>query len=287
MKAISAPQMTFGEVFDTCVNSIADQALVHNFNAIRQQLDAAALDFISRATRADLFQITGFIGNENSIVAGQVTKADLKGLYTNHMVPAIKPARTYYDKIKMSAPFSICPYCGFGHVTTLDHYLAKANYPWFSVLPINLVPSCADCNKGKSNSLALSKEAQSLHPYFDHSHFVTEQWLFAEIEQQNSPTSIIFFTSPPQHWPETDKARVRNHFIDFKLASRFKIQAAPELALIKDELEMFYLDKPAELIRQVLNQKYITARSQQTNWWRTALFQALSTDDWFCNGGFR
>lgn len=287
MRAISAPQLTFEEVFDTCVDSISDQNLVDNLNAIKQQLNATSLDFTSRATRADLFQIPAFTGDENSIVAGQVTKGNLKGLYTYHMVPAKKPARTYYDKLKMSAPFSICPYCGFGHVTTLDHYLAKANYPWFSILPINLVPSCADCNKGKSNSLALSKEAQSLHPYFDHSHFVTEQWLFAEIEQHTSPTSIKFFTNPPEHWPATDKARVRNHFIDFKLASRFKIQSAPELAILKDELEMFYLDKPVQFISQVLHQKYITSRAHQINWWKTALFQALSQDEWYCNGGFR
>ncbi len=59
-----------------------------------------------------------------------------------------------------------CPYCTSGTVATLDHYLPKDDYPEFSILPDNLVPSCHRCNtprgfKDRAGSRAL------IHPYFD------------------------------------------------------------------------------------------------------------------------
>ncbi|WP_423186822.1 hypothetical protein ACO1PK_00990 [Alishewanella sp. d11] len=287
MRAISPPQIGFSDVLTSCVGSIADQNLVNKINAVTPQLNLTASDFEVKVARADLFQLPAFTGDDSSIIVGQVTKGELKSLYSSHMVPAKKPARSYYDQLKMSAPLNICPYCGFGHVTTLDHYLAKANYPCFSVLAINLVPSCADCNKGKSSSLATTKGNQSLHPYFDHGHFVNEQWLYAEVEQQSSPPSIKFSAIPPTHWQDIDKERVKSHFKDFKLAARFKVQAATELAVLKGELEFYFQEQQAAGVAEALSRKHAAARGQHINWWKTALFHALAHDAWYCSVGFR
>jgi hypothetical protein len=287
MRAISPPQIAFADVLTSCVGSISDQTLVNKINAVTPQLSLAANEFAVRAAHADLFQLPAFTLDDDSRVVGLVTKKELKSLYTSQMVPAKKPARSYYDQLKMSAPLNICPYCGFGHVTTLDHYLAKANYPWFSVLPINLVPSCADCNKGKNSSLATTKAAQSLHPYFDQGHYVNNQWLYAEVEQRSNPPSIKFLAIPPTHWQDVDKERVKNHFKDFKLAARFKVQAATELSVLKGELEFYFQEMHAAGVTLALNRKHLAARGMHINWWKTALFHALSLDDWYCSGGFR
>ncbi len=287
MRAINPPRIGFSDVLATCVGSIRDQNLVSKINAVIPQLNLTASDFAVRVGRADLFQLPAFEGSDTAIVVGQVTKGELKSLYSSHMVPDKKPARSYYDQLKMSAPLNICPYCGFGHVATLDHYLAKANYPCFSVLPINLVPSCADCNKGKNSSLATTKGTQSLHPYFDQGHFVNEQWLYAEIEQQSNPPSIKFSAIPPLHWQDVDKDRVKHHFTDFKLAARFKVQAATELAILQGELEYYFQDRQAAGVVEALNRKHAAARNQHVNSWKTALFQALALDAWYFSGGFR
>lgn len=42
-----------------------------------------------------------------------------------------------------------CHYCGINMVDTFDHYLPKSLFPEYSVMPINLFPCCAQCNRKK------------------------------------------------------------------------------------------------------------------------------------------
>jgi hypothetical protein len=286
MRAINQPQIDFTDVLQTCIDSIRSDDLTVRLNSINPQLTVAVQDYSQKVATADLFQIVPFDGDNDAIVAGSVRKKELKGLYTSHMVPASKLARTYYDQLQMSAPLNICPFCGFGHVSTLDHYLPKANFPLLSILPINLVPSCADCNKGKSNAIAVSKEEQCLHPYFDQGHFINEQWIFAEV-LETFPPILTFRVVSPIHWNHDDKERIKSHFIDFKLANRFRVQAATEIPVLKGELEYDYSINQNVGVQQALERKYLAAAAQHVNWWKTAMYQALARSDWYCSGGFR
>lgn len=286
MRALIPPQLTFTDVLNTCVGSISCQTLTQNINAINSQLTDAAQDFDIKSMTADLFQIQPFTGKDDDIVVGQITKKELKGLYTYHMVPAKKPARQYYDQIMMQAPLRICPFCGFGQVTTLDHYLPKAKFPLLSIFPKNLVPSCADCNKGKSAGLATSKNEQCLHPYFDQGHFINEQWLFAEVIQ-TTPATIKYFVQAPGHWTASDQARVHSHFDDFKLAKRFSIQAGDEISNLRVELDIDFQINQQVGVEQALLKKHTVASLQHTNSWKTAMYQALAACNWYCSGGFR
>lgn len=286
MRALTPPQLTFTDVLSTCVDSISCTTLTQNINAINPQLNNAVQDFVTKATTADLFQIQPFAGVDADLVVGQVTKKELKGLYTHHMVPAKKPARQYYDQIMMQAPLRICPFCGFGQVTTLDHYLPKAKFPLLSIFPKNLVPSCADCNKGKSAGIAISKNEQCLHPYFDQGHFVNEQWLFAEVIN-TTPATIRFFVQAPNHWSATDQTRVNSHFDDFKLAKRFSIQAGDEISNLRGELDIDFQISQQAGVEQALLKKHTGASLQHTNSWKTAMYQALAASNWYCSGGFK
>lgn len=57
-----------------------------------------------------------------------------------------------------------CPMCGGTSVATLEHVLPKDDYPEFSVLSFNLVPSCDGCQRRRSNKGA---RYEFIHPYFD------------------------------------------------------------------------------------------------------------------------
>ncbi len=47
-------------------------------------------------------------------------------------------------------------------------------------MPINLVPSCRDCNMGeKGQVFAVDEEHQAIHPYIDKDIFFREQWIYA------------------------------------------------------------------------------------------------------------
>lgn len=286
MRAINPPQISFVDVLSSCVGSISSIDLFTRLNAIYPQLTLAEQDYKTKAVTADLFQIPAFTQGDTAIVTGQVTKKELKDLYTSHMVPSNKPGRSYYDQIKMLAPLSICPFCGFGHVSTLDHYLPKAKYPLLSVLPNNLVPSCSDCNKGKNDAIATTKQEQCLHPYYDNGNYISEQWLFAEVEEC-SPASIKFYVNPPVNWREDDKVRIRTHFTDFKLEARFRVQAATEMSVLKGELEYDFEINQADGVELALRRKFLAASTLHTNWWKSAMYQALAQNRWYCSGGFR
>jgi hypothetical protein len=58
----------------------------------------------------------------------------------------------------------VCPMCGGTSIATLEHVLPKADYPEFSVLSFNMVPSCDGCQRKRSNKGA---RYEFIHPYFD------------------------------------------------------------------------------------------------------------------------
>lgn len=172
-----------------------------------------------------------------------------------------------------------------GQATTLDHYLPKGFYPQLSVVPANLVPSCKDCNTGKNNSIATCAHEQNLHPYFDHNNFISEQWLFAKVIK-TVPVTIEFYVVAPIHWDDSSKARVSSHFKNFNLASRYAIEACNELSSLRDTLSKYCELLGPMHVKQHLKIGAASHLTQHKNSWQTALFQALSECEWYCNGGF-
>jgi hypothetical protein len=201
------------------------------------------------------------------------------------MVGRTKPARAIYDMLLSRAPLGRCPFCGMGHASTLDHYLPKTKYPQLSVLPQNLVPSCKDCNTGKSTTIATTAITQCLHPYFDHHSFINEQWLFAEVVP-TTPATIRFYIQAPETWDLISKGRVKTHFTDFNLASRYSVEASNQIACLRDSLLRYRDLLGVEGVKQHLIIEAKAHFQQHKNSWQTAMFQALASSSWYCEGGF-
>lgn len=148
---------------------------------------------------------------------------------------------------------------------------------------MNLVPSCKDCNTGKGNKLAVLAEQQSMHPYYDHSYFNSEQWLFAKVEE-SYPVVIKYYVNPPQNWSDISKKRVKAHFDGFGLGGRFSVQAANELSSITPRL--FSVSSGGDnAIRSFLNEFADIEFRNNKNSWKTAMYQALFLNDWYCVEG--
>jgi 5-methylcytosine-specific restriction endonuclease McrA len=218
-------------------------------------------------------------GFKDDIVVADVTKDDLVTLYGSYFAKAGTSSRDIYDSIRISSK-GICPLCSFGNVTTLDHYLPKARYPLFSVVPANLIPACADCNKGKGSSVFRVVEDQPLHPYFSQSKFYDDVWIKAEVVH-TIPPSITFTAVPPDNWDEPSKTRAINHFNDFDLANRFAIQAGLDvttaIATVKSLL-------PSLGLEGIKNLFIGLAVAEKPNSIKGIFYRALAEDDWFCSG---
>lgn len=283
MRAIQKPVQDPGTVFLRCVRSITNLGLQGRLTAISANLLAEGVEYDGKAGTAQLYTIPADPRGNGDVVRGAVTKAELKEVYTSHMVAKSKLARNFYQGLLDCAPLGLCPSCGFSQAETLDHYLNKAGFPQFSVFPYNLVPACKSCNHGKLDSVATNVGQQPLHPYYDHGHYVSEQWLHAEI-RQTAPPTMRYYVLAPHHWDPVSKERVAAHFAGFKLSGRFSIQATSELAALRSMLTRFC---PSEASRRTrLTEHAMTHRDLHANCWKTALYQALASSDWYCREGY-
>ncbi|WP_372012812.1 HNH endonuclease signature motif containing protein [Pseudoxanthomonas sp. 10H] len=224
-------------------------------------------------------------GGDDVVALGMVTRGDFKRMYTGQLARSGSHARPFYDRIKMSAPNNICPYCGFGAVETLDHFLAKGRYCSLAVLPMNLVPACSDCNRKKHDGVETA-EGISSHPYFEESCVAVDEWLYASLIHSARPAAT-FHVMPPDTWDRAVAQRVTNHFDRFELAGRYATQASERLmvyaAVVHELVSAGAQDEVATHLQRGARTELRIGR----NSWQAALAKAIANDIWFHTEGYR
>lgn len=284
MKKLIVPNYHALELFDACTNELSEIER-RKFTDSRGDMEAAANDFdIHSVTQTWCSLPRARHGNKEDIVAGRLSKGNLMDLYDEGVVKSRGLPRDIYDQILVSAQ-NQCPYCaGIGTTRTLDHYLPKAKFPAFSVHPQNLIPSCRDCNTDAGAGFPEEQRLQPIHPYLDKSSFFNERWIHAEVIRCE-PVAIRFFANPPAHWPDVDKQRATQHFIDCKLKDRFSNQVAGELMPLilqrKSSLAIFTPDQFKAHLRVIAEDDNLLM-----NGWKRTLYFALCESDWFCSANF-
>lgn len=286
MRKLKQPQITYQKAFDVAVSGVGSAAQQTHYHTHMPNCKTLEEGYVAAGKAASLHaipRIASAPGSDPEVVP-HLKKSELTKLYTQYFVPDKKPARAIYDELLVTTNGK-CPFCGdIGQVRTLDHYLPKANFPLYSVLPANLVPCCRDCNTDKLNVFSLIAGDQSLHPYLDDDKYFTKKWIDARIIPGDPPV-VEFFVSPPTSWLPLERSRVIAHFRDYNLAGRFGVEAAadlPETILMrKTIMELF---SPKEY------SNYLLERSQNSsivaNNWRRIMYASLSTDAWFCTTTF-
>lgn len=281
MKNLPPPQMLPQDAYQACLEGIQNQELKNRFAACISNMDQAATGYTHNAKAGTLYSLPALITSDNDsdlTVFGNVSKSELNDLYDKGMVRR-KAGRNIYDKILIAAEEK-CPFCGgIGVPTTLDHYLPKANFPQFSVLPVNLVPCCSKCNSGeKGAQFATTPENQILHPYFEDDKFYLQQWVFARVER---PCTLEFYVDPPQNWDDISKSRVATHFNKFGLAKGYSLQAANEFSTLIDQQSTYFRGRSSEDFKEFLL-SCINTKLSFANYWRNVMYSSLANDDWFC-----
>ncbi len=281
MNHISPPVLTGLQAFTHCANSILQPLVRQRMLDTAAYIETAAVAYTNHAILGTLFSIPPLIvaRGVDPVVCGTLLKSELVNLYDYNMVQR-HPGRDLYDRILIAANEK-CPYCGgIGRPQSLDHYLPKAHYPQYSVNPQNLIPSCRDCNTGKSNGVAHNAADQLIHPYLDSDCFFLEQWVSAEVVHTD-PIYMRFFTDFPVTWRQVDADRASNHFYEFDLGKRYAIQAGEELGVIIDQRRGFLFDlSPQEFARFLSS---VAEARLFPNHWKRVMYQTLSADYRFCS----
>jgi hypothetical protein len=281
MMRLSEPEYSCEQTLDTCIAGITRNAgLRHKLSIGKPDLMLAEAQYTNAADAGELYTIPSINtdGNADPVVINGLKKSELIRIYDQYFVPESKPARKIYDAL-LNAAKEKCPFCGgIGMPRNLDHFLPKAHFPQFSVLPRNLVPACLDCNLGeKTQSFAIDAEDQIIHPYIDSERFFSEQWIFATYHAGNDgePGEFEYFVSPPEGWREIEKQKARKHFRDFGLARRYATKAAEHLGTVL--LQIKYLRQAgmdSETISTALLRPGVDA-SPFVNHWQKGMYQAL------------
>ncbi|GFE77934.1 HNH endonuclease [Novosphingobium sp. TCA1] len=214
---------------------------------------------------------------------GGILSADvMKRVYAQTFVKSVS-TRPFYHAIKAVPANDICPLCSQRTVSTLDHYLPQSLHAALTIVPLNLVPACAECNKSKLARQPAAVADQSFHPYFDN--FDDGQWLIAEVVI-GDPAAVRFHVTAPEGWSAVKVQRARNHFDVLKLGPLYASHAGVELANMRYSLERIAHSGTSHDVRAWLTDRAESARQVALNSWQHAMLEALAASDWFCDGGF-
>jgi 5-methylcytosine-specific restriction endonuclease McrA len=173
VRRVQRPTDNAADVFRTCISRVRNRDLKRRLTSVVAEIETAANAFETAADTSSYYALQP----QNS-VNGIITGSEMVDVYEQRMVPNTAPGRPIYERLLAEPAHGRCPLCGQRDVSTLDHYLPKSDFPALAVVPINLVPSCKDCNHAKQGRPNTAEE-QTLHPYFDD--VENDLWLSAEV----------------------------------------------------------------------------------------------------------
>ena len=264
MKSLAPPPIDENEVFRA-------------ISASRRSLPVRARLLDAADTIAVAYAAYGI--DPNSVVAlapastEPATAVDLRGNYDSRS----RAARTLRGSILAHNAGGRCCLCAHRKVGTLDHYLPGSAFPEFSILPMNLVPACWDCNHEKGERYrGQAGEALFLHPYLDALPADT-RFLYVDVKIVEAEPSVAYYVAPPIDLAEEVASRIRSHFEELGLAEYYLFEAANELSERRGAIEALWTSGASvDDVRDYLRREAESvAAAAGRNHWAFALLDAL------------
>jgi hypothetical protein len=114
----------------------------------------------------------------------------------------------------------VCAYCGLNTPNTFDHYLPKSKFPEFSVLSLNLIPCCSDCNSLKRDNWIDLATGQLLfvNAYFDD--VPKEIFVKAKVSVVRGSPLIELFVKPPRKSSNSIYRTIESHYEKLRVLKR-------------------------------------------------------------------
>tara|TARA_R110002072_G_scaffold302796_2_gene488838 strand:- start:640 stop:1485 length:846 start_codon:yes stop_codon:yes gene_type:complete len=279
VRKLPKPTDKSSEILLLCTSKIRSQDLKDRLEACGNVIDEADIIYEERAGLTELHLIQSEL-----IVNGDVSREEMEKVYTDRLAKKEGPGRSYYNKVISSTTNNKCPLCGHRVVSTLDHHLPKSKFPVYAISPVNLVPSCYECNISKLNHISKTSQDEPLHPYFDN--FDDQMWLLAKVVE-TKPACIKFYAFQPDRMSDDVFERIIHHMKLLKLTSLYVSNSAEELMNINYYISDLYDSAGSEEVKNHLEKCFQSRKKVNLNSWETAFYYALYQSEWYCSGGYR
>jgi hypothetical protein len=181
-----------------------------------------------------------------------------------------------------------CPYCGYGPIEDLDHLLQRAHFRLFSIFPLNLVPCCATCNRGKPKNPVQDAGKQQIHVYLED---ITKlDFLRAQVQMRpdTGGLQIIFSIEQCDGMSDDVYSRLSHHLVEFDLQTRYEKQVNIFLGELQFPISSTFEQSGSEGLSWFCASNAVALGKRfGINDWRTAVMRGLSVCKEFCSGGFQ
>lgn len=277
MRRLPFPLLDHENLYCKCINQVSNATERNRLRALTNSIVQAGI----------AYRQAGEDGTLHNVVPLQIKSADralVRELYSKRMVPKSGAGRYAYDEIHSSSDY--CPYCSYGEIYELDHFLPKEPFCDLNVLPLNLLPICHPCNNIKRQKRPENAQDGFLHPYFDHlpQH---ERWLFADLTIQHGGPMLSYRVDLDEGEYGDLARRLDYHFRELKLESRFRRQAAAVLLELEAEVSQKEHELNSTQISAHLRDRALQFAERNLNSLETAAYYAASCSDEYCAGEFR
>jgi hypothetical protein len=275
MKKIDPPTIDHRALFDQCVGQTRPTSARQLLEGQGDAIEAAGVAFATSAGAASLHTLKAI---SLTVEADELVRP----MYDLRLVNKSGVGRWAYEKIKTSQTH--CPYCTFGEVYEVDHFMPKYDYRELNICPTNLVPICHPCNHIKLTKPPKSEAEYLLHPYFDQPPDV--RWLFAELVYLNGGPVLQFRIELSDDYGPI-AARLHYHFGTLELDRRFKERSTRVLVEIEDHMTNSFPSLGAAGMKQFFLDESERYFRVHRNCLEAAAYLAAAQNDAFCAGNFK
>ena len=210
-----------------------------------------------------------------------VSANEMEKVYSTFLVDkpnSDKIGRKVYNSILSNTYYNLCPYCSHRDVKTVDHYLPKMKFASLSIVPLNLLPCCSDCNKDKLDNYVLKEDRMLIHPYFDN--ISNQNWLKCRVVENTWPITFYYFVSDKIDNLSL-KSRINYQFELLNLSKLYADNATREFNYrVRSLIKEYNLD-PSNKAIEFISNNIETYKAENLNSWQTQMFEALKNSSWF------
>lgn len=176
-----------------------------------------------------------------------------------------------------------CCQCRNGVAYTLDHYFPQSTSPELSVVPINLIPTCRDCNSNKHTLNPKTIEDCVFNPFFDD--WRPYRLVAATLTVEPAVGVVVeYHVTKPIGCPDLVYRRAVKTFAAFKLDVNFSVAAGRHLTAVKG---LCRLAGGAGAVRQLLEHQATSLSDHNPNGWDSVMYRTLAACDAFVEGGWQ